>query len=383
MSSDRPPLSAPTPRTAVSVAVVGDVAPIPPLPSDAAAWLRCIGPGVREALRADLVVANFEAAIDLGTAAREGRRAGARLGAHRNAAQLLHAAGFTDVTLANNHVLDLGPSAAVLTYESLLQEGLQAFGLGRTRNEAERVVVRTVRGIRVALLGFCQLQYPGRSRPGCFPLDSVEASRLIRRAAGSADYTVVYFHEGVEAYSYPLRRTIEAAHRAVEAGADLVVGAHAHTVQGIESYRGRPIVYGLGNFLFPFVRRAEYGAWREATCLSRLGLPVDEQLLERGLLLRCALGPGRTVELQPIPIRVSGEGWPELPADPEAEMAFLREISLPLSDKGHAIWAERDRIERGYCRMLRQTLGWRSVLGKLHRLRPRHAFALWQMLRSR
>lgn len=156
--------------------------------------------------------------------------------------------------LANNHILDQGPAALGETFLSLDHQGVARCGAGRNLTEARTPAWIDVKGTTVAFLAYSHTQpeefYAGARRPGTAFADErfVRADVAAAKAAGAR--VVVAFHWGQE-YSpevFPHQR--ELAHAAVDAGADLVVGHHAHTVQGSEIYGGTPIVYGLGNFAF-------------------------------------------------------------------------------------------------------------------------------------
>jgi poly-gamma-glutamate synthesis protein (capsule biosynthesis protein) len=169
-------------------------------------------------------------------------------------APALASAGFDAFTLANNHILDYGTSTFFTTLRLLDSLGVAGFGAGPDRDSAE-AGVRVVRnGWTAAFLGF-SLTYPeqfwaGTGRPGTAFAVKERVASQIARAKGTADLVVVSFHWGKELHALPEPYQRDFAHTAVDAGADLVLGHHPHVLQGIELYRGKPIVYSLGNFVF-------------------------------------------------------------------------------------------------------------------------------------
>jgi hypothetical protein len=164
-------------------------------------------------------------------------------------AQLLTAAGFDVMNVANNHADDFGTAG-----ERSTERALRAAGLRWTGRPGQITVLRR-NGLRVAFLGFAP--YPWASR-----LEHVGAAQaLVRRAASGADLVVVAMHAGAEGSgaTHVLHGTEtflgenrgdprRFAHAAVDAGADLVVGSGPHVIRGMERYHGRLIAYSLGNF---------------------------------------------------------------------------------------------------------------------------------------
>ena len=163
-------------------------------------------------------------------------------------------AGIDAVSLANNHTLDYGTGALADTMRALEGYGIGHFGAGRDRESSYEPRIFAINGQRVALLGFTDLSntaYPAPSLPTPAPAHSAErVAEAVRVAEERADVVIAYFHWGVEYVAVPNQRQRSLAHAAVDAGADLVLGAHPHWVQTAERYQGTPIHYSLGNFVF-------------------------------------------------------------------------------------------------------------------------------------
>lgn len=164
----------------------------------------------------------------------------------------LTAMGFDAVSLANNHIGDFGPDAVLETMETLDRHGLAHTGAGRDLEASRRPLFLEKKGFRIALVAVCEHEFgiATASSPGSAPLAVAENCRTIREAASRCDLTLVYAHSGNEFNPAPNPYMADAYHAFVEAGAAAVISAHAHCPQGIEVYRGAPIVYCLGNFLF-------------------------------------------------------------------------------------------------------------------------------------
>lgn len=162
---------------------------------------------------------------------------------------------FAAVTLANNHTGDYGPAALVETITLLEQAQLVFFGAGRDLKSAHRAQIIERRGLRIALLGYDEFMprsfEAGSSWPGVAWSEDEDVISDIRAArALGVDLVIPFMHWGWEYETRPTARQSELARRMIDAGADAVVGSHPHVTQTAEYYRGRPVVYSLGNFVF-------------------------------------------------------------------------------------------------------------------------------------
>ena len=169
----------------------------------------------------------------------------------------LRASGFTVLSTANNHAYDQGSAGVVETLERLRAEQLVPVGTGATRAEAEQAQVVTVKGLRVAFLGFTDLYNINLNDKAGGPwvrgLDPTAAADAVRAARAAADVVVVSVHWGAEYRHDPLPRQREVAGRLCEAGADLILGTHPHVLQPVEMVVRGPnrtlVAYSLGNFV--------------------------------------------------------------------------------------------------------------------------------------
>ena len=170
----------------------------------------------------------------------------------------LDAAGVDVVTLANNHAVDYGEVGLQDTLAARAQAPIPAVGLGKDRTDAYAPALLDVRGTTVAVLGATQVPdwtlatWPaGPSRPGVASAATPDRlAAAVRAARKKADVVVVYLHWGTDYTTCPNALQKRTAAALAEAGADVVVGAHAHRVQGA-GWLGRTYVsYGLGNFVW-------------------------------------------------------------------------------------------------------------------------------------
>jgi poly-gamma-glutamate capsule biosynthesis protein CapA/YwtB (metallophosphatase superfamily) len=157
--------------------------------------------------------------------------------------QLLRDAGFDLVSIANNHTLDMSNAGYFEMLEKLNSAGIVHFGSTAADHARDPIVIREIEGIRVALIGHMNRE-------------EKRAIEDISRARASADIVIVFEHWGIEYAQYPVRYQRLLGRTLIDAGADAVIGAHAHVVQPIEIYKNRLIAHGLGNFVFSsMVRR--------------------------------------------------------------------------------------------------------------------------------
>lgn len=186
----------------------------------------------------------------------------------------LSRAGFDAVTLAGNHIADRGAEGIEDTLAALDRAGIAATGAGSTLQQARRPALLDCRGRRIAVLSYnCvgpEAAWATPMRAGCawLPVETADGSPVapakdllrpgaaaramlredIAAARRDAQLVVVALHKGivhVPARLAPYERPL--ARMAVEEGADVVIGHHAHILRGIEHVDGRPVFHGLGN----------------------------------------------------------------------------------------------------------------------------------------
>ncbi|WP_405059804.1 CapA family protein [Kribbella sp. NBC_01505] len=203
---------------------------------------------------ADLAIVNLETAITgRGTAAT--KRFLFRTDAR--AVTAVKAAGVDAVSLANNHTLDYGRAGLADTLSVARRGKLPTFGAGLNASQAYAPWRTTVRGVKVSVLGISEVSElanewaAGVSRPGlAMAIDHRLAVEAVRRARRTSDVVIVVPHWGSEFDHCPTPEQRALAADLSAAGADVILGAHAHVLQG-QGYLGRTFVaYGLGNLLF-------------------------------------------------------------------------------------------------------------------------------------
>ena len=187
---------------------------------------------------------------------------------------------FDAVSLANNHSGDFGKAAFAEQLALMDKAGLPYFGGGRDATAAHAPWIVERNGVRIALLGYVAFKprsfAADASRPGVAwsgedddVLEDIIAARRVHRA----DIVIPFMHWGWEDEPDPSPRLRAFARRMIDAGADMVVGGHPHVTQGAEYYRGKPIIYSLGNFLFNgFDTPATTTGWVLSARVDRTGV---------------------------------------------------------------------------------------------------------------
>jgi len=217
--------------------------------------------------------------------------------------------------LANNHVYDYGLTGFEEMLDALDEAGIPRIGAGRDIDEASKPVYFIANGKKIAYVAASCIERihtkltPGATEdsPGIFRADEEDSELIIAmigEAAACSDYVIASLHWGVEATSKVEDYQKELGRICIDAGADAVVGHHAHVLQGAEFYNGKPIIYNLGNFWFSTVN-------------------VDNGMLK--LILR--EDGGVTVKF--LPLR-AGIGYTSLKSGSEAEriLAYYEKISF-------------------------------------------------------
>jgi Bacterial capsule synthesis protein PGA_cap len=156
------------------------------------------------------------------------------------------------VNLANNNTMDYQGTGLDETIATLNQAGIASVGAGPSATAARRPVIMDVKGQRVAYLSYydADLHAATDGTPGTNPRRNDRIAADIKAIRAQVNWVVVNFHWGEAMAKYPGDWQIDLARFTVDQGADLVVGHHAKVLQGAEIYKGRPIAYSLGNFIF-------------------------------------------------------------------------------------------------------------------------------------
>ncbi|MCM1139384.1 MAG: CapA family protein [Muribaculum sp.] len=168
------------------------------------------------------------------------------------AAKALADVGFNCVTLANNHVLDQGDKTLVYTINKFKEIGIDTVGVGTDLQDSKKILYKKIDNQTLAIINCCENEFSiaTEDSPGANPLNPVSQYYSIKEAKQNADVVLIIVHGGHEHYQLPSPRMKELYQFFIDCGADAVINHHQHCYSGFEFYKNRPIVYGLGNFLF-------------------------------------------------------------------------------------------------------------------------------------
>jgi poly-gamma-glutamate synthesis protein (capsule biosynthesis protein) len=164
-------------------------------------------------------------------------------------------AGIDWVSLANNHIGDAGRNGILQTIDNLADHGIKSGGAGKDARSARRpTILETPAGVKVGIIGYDSIApgyRAGQETPGSASFTEKNVISDVQKARDSgADVVIVFPHWGTEYDPTPFAGQQALAHAAIEAGADMVIGNHAHWAGAVEVYEGKPIWYALGNFIF-------------------------------------------------------------------------------------------------------------------------------------
>lgn len=174
----------------------------------------------------------------------------------RNAA-VLPQIGFTHLSLANNHALDRCAKGLHDAIGHIEKAGIVPFGAGPSLEAAAKPAVIDVAGTKVAIVGGMESwkRYreadwgASKDRAGVFLLNKKDIKRVLGDAQRSADLVVAFPHWGTN-YTPVSRSQRRIAERLISAGADVVIGHHGHVAQDFGLFKGKPVLWGIGNLFF-------------------------------------------------------------------------------------------------------------------------------------
>lgn len=154
--------------------------------------------------------------------------------------------------LANNHTINLGPEGIEHTRQVLTDHGIASVGAGPNIAEARKPFYLTVDDLTIGFYACAEHEFNAADEhtAGVNPYDPLVTFDEVREAKAHCDQLIVLYHGGMIEYRYPLPEERRVLRKLVDCGADLVVGQHTHTIGCSETYHGKTIVYGQGDFFF-------------------------------------------------------------------------------------------------------------------------------------
>ncbi len=228
-----------------------------------------------EYAQADVSMVNLENPLTTANTRRPGKSFNFK--AKPESVEALTSGGVDIVTLGNNHAMDYQGKGLAETLEHLEKAGIHAVGGGRDILEARRPKILDVKGKRIAYFGYYNAYWHAATdgSPGTNPRDFDSIKADMEAVRDQVDWIVVNYHWGEENAHYPAGYQRSLAQFTIDHGADLIVGHHPHVLQGAEVYKGKAIVYSLGNFIFGGNSRRNY-----VTAALQVSLTGDQMKLE-------------------------------------------------------------------------------------------------------
>ena len=193
----------------------------------------------------------------------------------------LHKMGVDLVGIANNHIYDWGEESFVDTLETLTNAGVKFVGAGNNIEEAMRAEIFEIGGRKFSFVCCTSIEKNARFSKNAtensggvlnFTTDPEKTIEAVENAKAKSDYCFVFVHWGNEKTSVINEEQKTWGRKLIDAGADAVIGNHAHVLQGFEFYRNKPILYSLGNFWF--------NSFRRVTCLLEFNVHLEDLTTE-------------------------------------------------------------------------------------------------------
>jgi poly-gamma-glutamate capsule biosynthesis protein CapA/YwtB (metallophosphatase superfamily) len=217
---------------------------------------------------------------------------------------------FNAINVANNHSCDFGKDSFMAGLAALKKADLHYFGGGRHREEAYQPLIIERNGLRIALLGFNRFPpksfMAGHDEPGIAWLEEADVVKATKSAREEqhADIVIPYLHWGKEDQPCPTTEQKELSRRLIDAGANAIIGAHPHVIQTVDIYKGRPIVYSLGNMVFDYYP-VDPEVWTGWIVELKFNKPADDKPSE--------------VDMETYVLQIDKAGIPHLMPRPLAE----------------------------------------------------------------
>lgn len=305
---------------------------------------------------------------------------------HPKMASLWNTAGIDIVSLASNHAMDWGPDAMLDTANLFRGMGKVVIGAGEDGESARKPALIERNGAKVAVLSYCSVLRDGQAaaegkagvaplrvhtsyapeefQPGAPPRIITEAFEGDMRAMESdiaaakkhADVVIVSLHWGLRhvpkticTYQQPV------AHRAIDAGADLIIGHHAHSIKAIEVYKGKVCFYSIGNFMT--TGAAQLGAGVGIFDWNLIWYPIDKECLppqgqyhfpahtRKSMIAKAVIGSGGIERVSFLPVFINHRAQPYALKRDDPKFQEVLDWTEWVSDQHrHAFRVEGDEV---------------------------------------
>lgn len=265
------------------------------------------------------------------------------------------------VTLANNHVLDYSNQGFLDTLTHLEKRDILYVGGGRNKKEALEGIVIEKKNTKIGVLAFSRVipdtrWYATNNKlgvVGAYDGYTSDMMNRIKELKEEVDILVLSLHWGVERSTKPRTQDINIAKAAIDAGVDIVMGHHPHVLQGVEVYKGKPIFYSLGNFVF--------GGRDKLTRTTMIGqINIENKNLSSINIIPCNIINGRPI--------------PAVGKDKDQSIKYIRNLSKPFKtsiDKDGIIHIDKEKKLEGK--------GGKNVWTGIRRWRCQRLLSYWSI----
>jgi len=287
----------------------------------------------------------------------------------RNSPEAAHAirrAGFNVVSFAGNHCMDWGQEGFFDTIAALKAAGLSVVGVGANIEEARRPAIVEAKSCSVGFLAYNSILPMGywaeQNRPGCTPLrawthyeqvehdqpgtpcrihtwpnqdDLRSATEDIKKLKNQCDIVIVSMHWGIHFVPATIADyQRELARAVIDAGADLILGHHAHILKGVEIYKGVPVLYSLCNFAMDLPMTREHAGRKSFKEIQKLNpgwepdfestynFPYDSR---KSAIAKCVIAGKRIQSTSLLPVYIDRQSRPEILVENDRRFAEVQE----------------------------------------------------------
>jgi poly-gamma-glutamate synthesis protein (capsule biosynthesis protein) len=237
----------------ITLAVAGDCCPWQDTITDISAGksseiLKAVQPFLD---KSDLSIVQWESPLTNSVTPKA--KSGATVKCPPECVEFIKAAGFDVALLANNHIGDFGSESVIETIDILNKKDIKHVGAGKNITDAAKPLFLQRRGFKIGIVNIAEHEFgiAANDKAGFAPLEPLETIKIIKAVSEKTDICLVIVHGGNEYNPIPSPRMVRNSRAFAEAGADAVINIHTHCPQGIELWKGVPIIYSTGNFFFP------------------------------------------------------------------------------------------------------------------------------------
>ncbi|MER9900207.1 CapA family protein [Mesorhizobium sp. M0130] len=274
---------------------------------------------------ADLNIFNLESPITSKKTSE--KKVGPALRGNKDLLPSIAQSGLAVATLANNHMMDFGTSGLEDTLNALDENNIEHLGAGMKGAEAPHRLRYIAQGTSASFINVAEQEFGvvEAGRVGVIKEDIASMYYWIIEEKTVSDFVIVIIHGGAEYFPLPSPERIQRARLYADFGADAVIYHHTHVISAYESYKSKPIFYGLGNFLFYWPNKG--ADWNTGMAAS-LVLDVEH----------------KRISGEPLVHRYSPDDGVRILSKQEAQREFscLDNLNVALADSSHLgrLWEE-------------------------------------------